>query len=91
MGANQNYLGKLGICPKLDPRASLLTQSSPHSYRQAIDPRNRVREQKLQRKARIDDSKATREPTATNTAQKPFSLSQEHSIEHFLCITKKTP
>jgi hypothetical protein len=81
----------LAYVPNLTQRASLLPRSRSHSYRQSIGPWNRVRELELQRKAQIGVSKATSEPTATNTVQQPFSLSHAHSIKHFMCVTNKTP
>jgi hypothetical protein len=42
MGANQNFSRELDLYPKIDP-TSLLTRSRPHSYREAIRPRNQIR------------------------------------------------
>jgi hypothetical protein len=48
MGANQNSLRELSLCPKVDlQRASLLAQSRPHSFRKAFGPRNRVRQTEI--------------------------------------------
>jgi hypothetical protein len=43
MGANQNFLRELGLCPKQTQHVSILTRPRSHSYRKTIDPWNRIR------------------------------------------------
>jgi hypothetical protein len=77
MGANQNSLRELGLCPKVDlQRVSLLAQSRPHSFRKAFGPRNRVRQTEI-----IAKTQHGGKPQAKLRQQKQIDKSS-HNLTH---------
>jgi hypothetical protein len=76
-------------CPKLTQRASLLTRSRPHNYRQAIGPRNRVRENEISAEAQTVQANPRQNYGEPKSDQQSFSQPHIHFIEHLTCLTEK--
>jgi hypothetical protein len=71
--------------------ASLLTRSTPHSYRETIDPPNRVSQSEITVEDDTHAIKISCKTTATKNRSTNNSKSHAHFIEHLVCMLEKSP